>query len=127
VTTIHQEDCIRVRSLYYAKEIEMAEMKHLHLFPTELPKDEALVIINGIRGIDDGRSNRDRVEAAWWIAGYALSMIPDTHPPMGASQLSDEDVAAHLETAVNAGPGMQAIPWSLILPLLLKLIERWMS
>jgi hypothetical protein len=126
MTTIYQEDCIRVRSLYN-EESEMADMKHLHLFPTEIPKDEAVVIINGIRGIDDGKSNRDRVEAAWWVAGYALSMIPDNHPPMSVLEMTNAEVAEHLEAAVNAGPGMQAIPWTLILPLLLKLIDRWLS
>lgn len=104
------------------------EMKHLHLFPTEIPKDEAIVVINGLRGVSDGKSNRDRVEAAWWVAGFALSMIPDSHPPMQAPVAAkDEEVAAHLETALAADDGsMKAIPWALLLPLVLKLIERWL-
>jgi hypothetical protein len=126
MTTIYQEDCIRVRSLHN-EEFDMAEMKHLHLFPTELPKDEAIVVINGIRGIADGKSNRDRVEAAWWVAGYALSMIPDNHPPMQASKVSEEDVANHLEAAMQDDGSMKAIPWALLLPLVLKLIERWLA
>lgn len=104
------------------------EMKHLHLFPDSFPSEQAMIVVNGIRGIDDGKSNRDRVEAAWWTVGFGLSMIPDSHPPMTASAASEEEVAEQLEAAASADEGgMRAFPWALMLPLLLKLIERWMS
>lgn len=127
MTTMYQEDCIRVRSLYYSKEFPMPdEMKHLHLFPVEFPKDQIAVVVNAIRG-EGSYTKRDILEAGWYVAGYGLSMIPDSHPVEGVAAISDDQAAAYLETSSGeGGPGVKAIPWELILPVLLKLLDRWL-
>jgi hypothetical protein len=123
---MYQEDCIRV--LHNTKEFPMKqEMTHLHLFPTEFPKDQIAVVVAVIRGQGD-YSKRDMLEAVWWVAGYGASLVPDNHPVEGVASISDEAAAAYLESSANTeGPGMTAIPWELILPILLKLIQRFLK
>lgn len=105
-------------------------MKHLNLFPAGLPKDEAMIVINGIRGVDDGHTGRDRAEAAWWVAGYGLSFIPEgMHTAAGETPLTEEEAADILENAVRSADseGMKAIPWALLWPIILQLALKWFS
>lgn len=105
------------------------EMKHLHLFPTEFPSAQITILVGIIRD-PSGHSKRDRLEAAWWVAGYGLSIIPDEHPMTSteAAPTTDEELATMLEGAAEEGDaGMRALPWALLLPLILRLVERWMK
>ena len=104
------------------------EMKHLHLFPTEFPKDQANIILNKIRGIDDGKSVRDRIEAAWWCAGYAASMIPDSHPVMGAAPMSATEFETQLAALAAEGDGVRGlIPWDRIVAKFWELFLAWIN
>ena len=102
------------------------EMKHLHLFPTELPKDQLLIVLNAVRRIDDGRSVRDRVEAAWWCAGYAASFVPDSHPVEGVAALSDGAFAEYLDQVTN-GEVRGLIPWDKLVQKFFELLMAWLQ
>ena len=102
-------------------------IKHLSLFPAELPKDQLVIIFNGIRGVVDGRTNRDRVEAAWWVLGYGLSFIPDAHPAtMAAAPMTGEELASALES-VASEQKLGLIPWDRIVTKLWELILAWLA
>lgn len=107
------------------------EMKHLHLFPDSMPTDQIRTVVNMLRGIEDGKTRRDQVESAWWVAGYGLSFIPDSHPVMhGATPYTNEQAADQLEVAAGMhgdAVDAKAIPWALLVPIVLKLIERFLS
>ena len=106
----------------------MAEpLTHLHLFPTEFPKDQVLIVLNKIRGIDDGKSARDQAEAAWWVAGYGMSLIPDNHPPMmSQAPMSGTQLVSALE-GVGAGEVEGIIPWDMIVTKLWQLFLEWIQ
>lgn len=121
-----------MEKFFEPQELVMAEMKHLHLFPTEFPKDQAMIVLNKIRGVPDGKSNRDVIEAAWWCGGYAASMIPDTHPVEGvkfdpdAVGLTDEQLTTQLQSMLNQEDGMKGlIPWERIADRLFELAKQW--
>lgn len=108
------------------------EMKHLNLFPAGLPKDEAMIVVNALRGNLGDHSKRDIAEAAWWVAGYAVSFMPDNHAMGSGPAMSAEDAAAKLEEVAKGGEwdrpeGMKAIPWALLLPAIIQLFLKFAS
>lgn len=104
---------------------------HLNHFPTAYPRDEIAIVWAAISGADDGRTAHDKIEAAWWLAGFALSFIPEGPHPVGASvPATAEETRAMLQAAAASGT-MQAIDWGrFVLQLLAiaqQLVQQWLG
>lgn len=95
-------------------------------YPNEF-KEAAMVIIDKLRG--GTVSNPDAVNAVWNLTGFGLSQTLGGGPLVaGAMPVdgSDAALADYLEgNFVVSAAG--SIPWSLLLPILMKLIEKWLS
>jgi hypothetical protein len=105
-------------------------------YPADFPSDAIPMVIEALRGtVPDPK---EAAHAVWAVAGFGLSKW-DTHPPLmfkGAT-MSREQAAAELEKAARplAGetPGARAaaVPWGLILPVLVSLmsdlLKKWLE
>lgn len=99
-----------------------------HRFPDEFPREEIAVVINKLRG--QPVPIAEASEAAWWVVGYGLGLgMPHDHLVGAAQPMDDAALAAKLEEAsLSQGvAGAAAIPWTILLPLLMKLLERWLT
>lgn len=111
-------------------------MSGFNAFPTEFPAAAAARIGNAIIG---KAVTADLIEPAYDLLGYVLGRIfgtsSEVKPTFGGGLHTDEDLAALLVSAAESGPGfaasgedgLEAIPWTLVLPLLLKLIGRFVK
>lgn len=101
-------------------------MAHFDKFPKTVPVEEISIVVGYLKG---GKEHDLRCVAgsAWWIAGYGMSFLEgnEMHSLAEANAaLDDSFLCCALEAAASTDEGMRAIPWSLVLPLLLKLAER---
>lgn len=96
-------------------------------YPTEFPTDALPLVIDALRG--RAVDKKEVVHAVWHVAGYGLSKW-DVHPPLiGAAVLSDEAAADALQAAVlvQGGEAQAALPWNLLIPVLVALLQRWLK
>lgn len=96
----------------------------LNRYPAELPKAEAAVVLAYLR--HKSGTIADVLEAAWYIQGYGMSFIPQT-PTFGAAPADDGQLEAALAGIVEESQTMKAVPWALLLPLVLQLVQRLMK
>lgn len=108
-----------------------ASHSDLHPYPTDLPPGIITMVVNALRG--QGLDSMEVSHAVWHAAGYGLSRW-DTHPVVGgAAPLSNEEAAKILESTLprgSEGPataigGIEALPWGMLVPLLLELIKLY--
>lgn len=88
-------------------------------------------LANAVRTGTLGVDIAENTHHAWVIFGFGLSFV-DKHPVLvGGSSQSNEQIAAALELAGVAAAGSAsdkgAIPWAIILPLVLQLIEKFVK
>lgn len=117
-------------------------MSSLSHYPSEIPKAEITIVLNGIRGQDDGQDLSGRLEAGWWVWGYGMSFVPsgsagESGPVFASAPPSakpESELASHLEAVMEksenegfSADALAALPWSTILPLLLTLLQKWAS
>lgn len=90
----------------------------MYPYPVEVPTKECLdLVIKALRGQVDPKES---AHAAWVLVGYALSQW-DKHPPVVGDVLMSHADVAH---ALGLAPSPEAIPWSIVLPILLDLLSR---
>ena len=97
-------------------------------FPTEFPADAVRMVVEGLRGRLPEK--REGVKAAWNVAGFGLHLTFPGPQVFGGVELDDEQLAQELEKGLVAQGDEDpagAIPWSLIIPLIIRLIERWLD
>lgn len=101
----------------------------MHPYPTDLTPSVLMTVANALRGnLPDAQ---EAFHASWHIVGYFGGKW-DVHPPLigdaaNVKQLTDAEAAAWLERAaiVQGSYGDDgSIPWALIIPLVMALIER---
>lgn len=80
---------------------------------------------------------KELTKAAFVVQGFAFSMYPGepgggglsaTAPSSGT--LSEQDAIGHLDNALARGAKEEraiTIPWDLVLPILLQLLQKWIS
>jgi hypothetical protein len=92
-------------------------------FPTEFPADAVRLVIEGLRGrLPD---YREGAKAAWNVAGFGLGQMLPGPAVFGGVELDDEQLEKGLVAEGDEDPA-GAIPWSIIIPLVIRLIERWL-
>lgn len=91
----------------------------LYPYPSTVPTKEVFdLVIAALKGNPDPKES---VHAIWTVIGFGLSQW-DVHPPVvGAAPLDAADAAALLSTANGAAA---AIPWNLLVPVLIELLAR---
>ena len=101
-------------------------------YPASIPPESLGLIVDALRGKPDVPRS---VHAAWHVVGYGLGqLVPDPGVALAAGRvtpLTDAQAADYL-AGVAAPEGAfaapaAAIPWSLVVPVVLRLIERWLS
>ncbi len=96
----------------------------LYPYPTEVPTRECIdLVIAALRGTPDVKES---LHAAWAVAGYALAKY-DRHPPLkeGSRSYGEADAMFDLGLLAETGPAKpSAVPWDLLLPVLLRLLEK---
>jgi hypothetical protein len=91
----------------------------LYPYPTEIPMKEVIdLVLQALKGEGDPK---ETAHAVWQVIGFGLSKW-DVHAPVGVA-LSDEAVVEHLAN-LGAGGVVQAIPWVLIVPVLIELLKK---
>lgn len=91
-------------------------------FPTNFPSDEVGIIVQKIRRPTEV-GNRQAANAGWWVLGYGLGQIlPDQ--VITTSEVLGPEALADLLTQQNIQA--VAVPWGLVVPALLKLLELWL-
>jgi hypothetical protein len=107
-------------------------------YPADFPADAVPMVIDALRG--NVPDPKEACHAAWAVAGFGLGKW-DVHPPPvfkgAAPAMTREQAAAELEKAARplAGdtPGARAaaVPWGVILPVLLglaqELLKKWLG
>lgn len=98
-------------------------------FPESIPTDALVILIDKIRG-----KNIDInlvYQAAWNVAGYAISQISKADMPVAKNldARTDEDDALTLEAllAMASGspqPAKGIIPWSIIIEIALRVLKN---
>jgi len=72
-----------------------------------------------------------RIKAGGVIVAYAGQLAPHDPPLVGACPETDEGKCALLESAAGKlalkGADAEAIPWTLILSVVVSLLERWLK
>lgn len=95
---------------------------HFDKFPTAMPVEEITLIIGYLKGSRE-HDVKCVAGSCWWVAGYGLSFIsPGEMRSLPAA--ADSELQGYLESAIAGGEGVRAVPWELIIPLLIKLAER---
>ena len=96
----------------------------LYPYPLEIPTQEITsLVIAALRRQDV--NVKDAAHAAWQVAGYALSQWDLGPISRGPATISDAEAADILEgKTVVSGSAASGIPWDLLLPVLLRLLER---
>jgi hypothetical protein len=95
----------------------------LYPYPPDLPTAELMqIVIDALRGkVPDPHH---AFHCAWHVAGYAASLLEGQPLVVGdAPAIDDEEAATLLEGGISHG----GIPWSLLLPILLRLMERLLN
>ena len=106
---------------------------HFHPYPVEIPtQDIFALIVEALR--NKAVDMKEAAHAAWHVAGYVLAKWT---PPVGgrssAAPFSAAQAADALEDALGRASGegdvapFEALPWDLILPILLDLIRKWLG
>lgn len=98
----------------------------LYPYPTEVPLQEAVQIVLDavkLRVVD----YKEACHAAWQIVGYGLSQWdPHVYKYSRRKKFTDKEVIQHLESLVG-NKGLSDIPWNLLIPLLIQLIEKFLK
>lgn len=96
------------------------------MFPSVLPLLSGQTLIDYLRGSRTVTA-AEAAFAAWEVAGYALGLTLGQPRVIGSPPLTDSQLADAIEAHVaRRGPAAGAAPWGLLLPLLLKLLERFL-
>lgn len=101
------------------------------MFPSVLPIPSAQALIDYLRG--KPVTLHDAAFAAYEVVGYALGQALGQPAVSGSASApgaptSDAHCADCLEAHVaRRGPDAGAIPWTLLLPVLLQIIQRFIS
>ncbi len=112
---------------------ERGSMAHLIPYPTD-PFPALGSVIKKLRG-DSTVSNAEAVHAGYEVLGCGLSAFyPDSHThepkPFGAAPVkTDKEAADFLDSVMPKPDGVAAIalPWEIIIPLVLDLIRKWLK
>ena len=99
------------------------------MFPSTMPLSSIQMVVDYLRGVEPPASAAHLAHAAWEIVGYALGVTVG-QPAVASScaaPATDIELADALEAhSAMRGPDAGAIPWNLLVPILLKLLERWL-
>jgi hypothetical protein len=89
----------------------------LYPYPTEVPVKEVIdLVLLALKGQGDPKETS---HAVWQLIGFGLSKW-DVHSPVVTTQVvGAEETTTILETTATVD-----LPWSLILPVLLALLEK---
>jgi hypothetical protein len=102
------------------------------LYPQTFPGDQAMVIVDTVRG-RGGHSIGCAVQAGWWLIGYALGQyLPPDHVmaktrdgnPMTAEQAAD--TLEHLCTSTSEGVAL-AVDWVALADAVWALLKAWLQ
>lgn len=97
----------------------------LYAYPPEFPTSDVLnLIIEAVKG--HSLDYKEAAHAAWHVAGFGLSQW-DVHAPpvIGDAPVTDEQTVTMLEN-MKFAQGAGAIPWNILLPILLDLVQRFL-
>lgn len=112
-------------------------MSHFYKYPgIEHARDAYPVVVAAIRGGSDV-SVDEVVSAGYTLVGYGLSIYPGqpAHTESLQGEMTAEQAADALESAFEekhggaeslAGSLVGALPWSVIVPILLDFIKEWL-
>lgn len=94
----------------------------LYPYPPDFPTADVLnLIIEAVKG--QSPNYKEAAHAAWHVAGFGLSQW-DVHAPPVIGY-SDEQAVTMLE-GMKLAQGAGAIPWNVLLPILLDLVQRFL-
>lgn len=97
----------------------------LYAYPVDFPAAEVMqVVVNALRGIVPDAKHA--FHCAWHAAGYGASLWEGSPLVVrGPATISDAEAADILEgKTVVSGSAASSIPWDLLLPVLIRLLER---
>lgn len=98
-------------------------------YPTTLPTDAVQVVIDKLRGKDVALSLL--AKASWNLQGFGMSqLVPGTQVTVMATSWSETELADKLQVLAQPqgrSATAVAIPWEIVLPLLLDLVRRWLG
>jgi len=93
-------------------------------YPQQIPLDEVRTVINMIRN-DQVRTNFSVfLLNAWWVQGYAQSMIPLSAPNTVVAQGAFDGLETLEKIASDVPSPQMSIPWELLLQWLIEEILR---
>ena len=97
-------------------------------YPVDFPRQELVNLANYLRGNQPVVDIACALECSWWVMGYGLSFIPHDHPPMmaGMTAAAAADILASA-AAYHGDDAATAVPWSIIIPIIVDLIRRWLE
>ena len=100
-------------------------------YPNDFPIDDIRKIVGFVKDGTIQNNIKDAAYSIWVVQGYAQRAligqpnIISTNPDFS---LQSVDVASILESLASDRPTAQmAIPWEIILPYLLQLLQTWLS
>lgn len=99
-------------------------------YPTSLPTDAVMIVVSKLRGNEVPLGQLG--QAAWNLQGFAMSQLGGLNTSAAALDKWDEcKLADTLESAAKSystgdySP-LFAIPWNVVLPVLLNLLQKWL-
>ena len=94
----------------------------LHPYPNNLPPSILTMVVDALRG--NAPDPKCASHAVWHCVGYGLGKWDDCNPLIGdAKPYTEAEAASALENSFGSGDEAN-IPWPLIIPILIALIER---
>lgn len=98
-------------------------------YPEVFPIVAAQTVVDYLRG-SGGHDYKCLVHAGWVLFGYAAGqIIPDEHPLVLSTELTEEGLAEVLENQMKKteGAGALSFNWKQVASLLLSLVQEWLK
>lgn len=94
-------------------------------YPSELPFEAVTVVIQKIRN-PSSVTNAHAVHAGYHVLGYGLGQALPCNDVVQGVDTTSENVALMLESLSTSAEGMKALPWGVIVSVLVQLLAQWL-